>query len=62
MSGKLRLLDLALLVVAGLLFWQLRREWIDSHARDLALLRSTLPAARVPGLTPLDKVDRTYRG
>ena len=57
MSGKLRLLDLALLVVAGFLFWQLRREWIGSHARDLALLRSTLPASRVPGLAPLDKVD-----
>ena len=57
MSGKLRLLDLALLVLAGLLYWHLRGEWIDSHARDLALLNSTLPAARVPGLAPLDKVD-----
>ncbi len=57
MSGKLRLLDLALLVVSGLLYWHLRGEWIDSHARDLALLRSTLPAARVPGLAPLEKVD-----
>lgn len=57
MTGKLRLLDLALLVVAGLLFWQLHREWTGSHARDLALLNSVLPAARVPGLAPLDKVD-----
>lgn len=56
MTGKLRLLDLALLVIAGLLFWQLRREWVSAHARDLALLKSTLPAARVPGLAPLDKV------
>jgi hypothetical protein len=56
-SSKLRLLDLALLVIGGLLGWQLRREWIDSHARDLGLLNSTLPAARVPGLAPLDKVD-----
>ncbi len=55
--SKLRLLDLALLVIAGLLFWQLRREWIQSHARDLVLVKSLLPAARVPGLAPLDKVD-----
>lgn len=57
MTGKLRLLDLALLVLAGLLYWHLRGEWIGAHARDLALLRSALPAARVPGLAPLDKVD-----
>jgi hypothetical protein len=49
-------LDLALLVIAGLLFWQLRREWIGAQTRDLALLKSTLPAAHVPGLAPLDKV------
>jgi hypothetical protein len=55
-SGKLRLLDLALLLLAGLMYWQLRREWIGSHARDLALLNSTLPAARVPGLAPLENV------
>ena len=56
MTGKLRLLDLALLVVAGLLYWHLRGAWIDSHARDLALLNSFLPAARVAGLAALDKV------
>jgi hypothetical protein len=56
-SGKLRFLDLALVVVAGLLAWQLRREWMGSHARDLALIHRTLPAARVAGLPPLDKVD-----
>jgi len=55
--SKLRILDLVLLVVAGLLGWQLRREWVNSHARDQALLRGTLPAAKVPGLSPLDKVD-----
>jgi hypothetical protein len=58
LSGKLRLLDLALLVLAGLLYWHLRGEWIGSHARDLALLNTSLPAARVPGLQPLDNVDR----
>jgi hypothetical protein len=57
LSGKLRLLDLALLVVAGLLYWHLRGEWIDSHARDLALLHSSLPATHVQGPAPLDKVD-----
>ncbi len=57
MSGKLRLLDLALLVLAGLLYWHLRGEWIDSHARDLALLNSSLPATHVAKPAPLDKVD-----
>jgi hypothetical protein len=57
LSAKLRLLDLALLILAGLLYWQLRREWTGSQARDLALLKSALPAARVPGLAPLEKVN-----
>jgi hypothetical protein len=57
LSGKLRLLDLALLLLAGLLFWHLRAEWIDSHTRDQALLNSTLAPSRVPGLAPLDKVN-----
>lgn len=57
MTGKIRLLDLALLVAAGLLYWHLRGEWIDAHSRDLALLHSALPAAHVPGLAPLDKVN-----
>lgn len=57
MSGKLRFLDLALLIIAGLLFWQLRREWVRSHARDLALVRSTLPSAHVAGLAPLGQVN-----
>jgi hypothetical protein len=57
LSGKLRILDLALLVLAGLLYWHLRGEWIDSHARDLALLNSATPASHVPGLAPLDKVN-----
>jgi hypothetical protein len=57
LSGKLRILDLALLVLAGLLYWHLRGEWINAHARDLALLHSALPAARVPGMTPLDSVN-----
>jgi hypothetical protein len=55
--SKLRLLDLALLVLAGLLGWQARREWVDSHARDQALLHGGLPPAKVPGLSPLDKID-----
>jgi hypothetical protein len=50
-------LDLALLVLAGLLGWQVRREWIDSHARVQALLHGGLAPSQVPGLTPLDKVD-----
>jgi hypothetical protein len=57
LTGKLRLLDLALLVLAGLMYWHLRGEWIASHARDLALLNSSLPATRVALLTPLEKVN-----
>jgi hypothetical protein len=55
--SKLRLLDLSLLVLAGLLGWQVHREWVDSHARYQALLRGALPPAKVRGLAPLDKVD-----
>jgi hypothetical protein len=55
--SKLRILDLAFLVVAGLLGWQVRREWIESHAREQVLLHGGLPPAKVPGLSPLDKVD-----
>lgn len=55
--AKLRILDLALLVAVGLLCWQLRRERMAAHARDLALIHSTLAVARLPGLAPLLKVD-----
>jgi hypothetical protein len=55
--SKLRLLDLALLVLAGLLGWQVRREWIDSHTRVQALLNGGLAPSQVPGLAALDKVD-----
>lgn len=53
----MRILDAALLVTAVLLFWQLRREWIGSHTRELALLHNALPSTHVPGFAPLDKVD-----
>jgi len=56
LGGKLRLLDLGLLVLAGLLYWHLRGEWMGSHARDLALLNGSLPPSRVRGLAPLDNV------
>jgi hypothetical protein len=55
--SKLRLLDLALLVLVGLLSWQVRREWMDSHARTLALLHGGLPPSKVPGLPALGKID-----
>lgn len=38
MSRRLLLLDLVLVVLAGILFSQLRREWIDEHARTAAFL------------------------
>lgn len=56
MNRKLRLLDVVLLVMAGLLFWRLRVEWNQSRSRDVALLHNALPAARVPGLAPLENV------
>ena len=55
--SKLRLLDLALLLLAGLLGWQVRREWVESHARVQALLHGGLPPAKVPGLPALGKID-----
>jgi len=58
----LRILDLALLLLAGLLYWHLRGEWINSHARDLALLNGALPATRVPGMAPLDSVNAITAG
>jgi len=56
-TGKLRLLDLALLVLLAILGWQLRREWLQTHAREQALRDSSTPAAGVPGLAPLRKVE-----
>jgi hypothetical protein len=53
------LLDLALLAVAGFLGWQIRQEWLASHARTLALLQSSLPKVITVGLPPLDKIDPT---
>jgi hypothetical protein len=55
-NRKLRLFDLVLLLVAGLLFWRLRIERNQSRLRELALVHNALPAARVSGLAPLDKV------
>lgn len=56
MTSKLRILDLLLLIIAGLLVWQLRREWTRSQARDMTLLHRAMHAAPVPGLAPLDNV------
>lgn len=50
------MLDVAMLVVAGLLYWRLRVEFSQSRSRDLALLHNSLPASRVPGLAPLENV------
>jgi len=56
-TGKLRILDLALVLVLALLGWQLRREWLDAHAREQALLHNVVPRRGVPGLPELAKVD-----
>ena len=57
MTGKLRILDLALLVVLVLLGWQLQRERVQAQAREQALLHNVMPPAGVPGLPPLPKVE-----
>ncbi|HUA17952.1 MAG TPA: hypothetical protein VMB25_04350 [Bryobacteraceae bacterium] len=57
MSGKLRILDLALLVVLVLLGWQLQHERVQTAARQQALLDSAPPPTGVPGLPPLPKVE-----
>lgn len=55
MSGKLRLLELALVAVIGLLAWQLRREFFETRVREQALLGAHVKPAAVPDLAPLPK-------
>jgi hypothetical protein len=53
----LRLLDLCLVVLVALLAWQLRREWIWTHARQQALLDVRIQSTVVAGLTPLREIE-----
>lgn len=56
MTRKLMLLDLALVAVLAALAWQMRREWIDAHARPQALLSAQIKLVPPNRLTPLPKV------
>ena len=56
MTRKLRMLDLALVVVLALLGFLLRREWISAQARVQAFQRVVSKPAQVQSLAPLPKV------
>ncbi len=56
MTRTLRLLDVCFAVLLALLIWQLRREWISAHSRQLALSALKTPVAAVPSMPPLPAV------
>ncbi len=62
MTRKLVLLDLALALVVSLLVWQMRREWVEAHARAQAFLSAQVkqvpakPLAALPRVSPLAAV------
>jgi type II secretory pathway component PulC len=59
MTRKLMLLDLALAVLVSFLAWQMRREWVEAHARAQAFLSAQVkqvpakPLAALPRVSPL---------
>jgi hypothetical protein len=56
MTRKLMLLDLALAVVVSLLVWQMRREWVEAHARAQAFLSAQVKQVPAKSLAALPKV------
>ncbi len=62
MTRKLMLLDLALAAVVSFLVWQMRREWVEAHARAQAFLSAQVkqvpaqPLAALPKVAPLAAV------
>ena len=56
MTRRLLLLNLALLAAAGLLGWQLKREWSEAKAREQALRRYHIKPAPAPSMPPLPAV------
>ena len=63
MTRRVLLLDFVLAVLVAVLFSQLRREWIDAHARTKAFLAVQVPAiparplAQLPHVAPLNAVN-----
>ena len=59
MTRKLILLDLALAALVSFLAWQMRREWVEAHARAQAFLSAQVrqvpaqPLAALPKVPPL---------
>ncbi len=56
MKRKLWLLNLALLALACLLGWNMRRRWIETKAREQTVLQARPPAVSVPQLPPAPAV------
>jgi len=57
LTRKLRILDLVLVLSLAALGWQMRREWVDAHAREQAFLRVRIGQKPPTLLAPLAKVD-----
>ena len=55
MTRKLILLDVALAALFCFLVWQMRREWVEAHARAQAFLSTTVKQVPAPRLSPLPK-------
>ncbi|MGD0295735.1 MAG: hypothetical protein ABSE86_01380 [Bryobacteraceae bacterium] len=56
MTRKLMLLDLALAALVCFLVFQMRREWVEAHARAQAFLSQKIMPVPAPRLAPLPKV------
>ncbi len=56
MTRKLMLLNLALLAVLSALTWQMRREWVEAHARAQAFLSVKIAKVAAPIVPPLPRV------
>lgn len=56
MTRKLMLLDLALALLVSFLAWQMRREWLEAHARAQAFLSTQVKQVPAPRLAPLPRV------
>ena len=56
MTRKLILLDLALAAVVCFLVFEMRREWVEAHARAQAFLSAKVKQAPAPRLAALPKV------
>jgi hypothetical protein len=56
MTRKLMLLDLALAALVSFLAWQMRREWVEAHARAQAFLSAQVKQVPAPRLAALPRI------